>query len=770
MPFFSRLSAVVLDASSLNALGGRVSLPASALSELSSEHAFDERQPIVLELRNADANVRTFAGVLDFLAPDGAILLPIGIADACAAVTGTFLAARLAPQDVPPFAQEIVLQPQTGDFYDDVADPAAWLTRALPASFTVVSEGAMLRLPGPGQGAAQTSYDLLVTRVAPKSDAGAVRITDTNVALELMPPADADDPAAPRGRTQVLERGGGGAPVTLTIEAGMSKKIKLLGGKISVPSSSSPPPLLSLKTLSPSSSAAANVSVFMARAPLTHPSLEDHEWAIIGSTGTRLLAASDATRWPIDTSASRRVLSDVTSDEVVHIVIVNNGHVPATIEVNVIIQEGETNTALGIDFPNPLSPSPLPPPSTILPGVDEAICTLCGSCMPSVSLSMHELQCARHRVRCSECHTVLRRDVAAAHAHCPITSCRIVLAPADIPVHVRALHTPHVCTAIGCGATSVDLAAAHRHAHRCAFRIIVCRFCGDAVAAGGPASDAVDVHSGLDAHEAACGARTRVCTTCVPRRAIRLKEWEEHVALLHNNVRSRGTSDAALDAVVASGRSSSLGRASDDEVMTLAPYSSHSSGGVGMPTMSTSAAGGGGGGSTGLPMMMVPTMRAPQCSNAVCAGRASGGVLRLCPRCCDLLLRGESDGGGGGATATATALEHLGKAYAMQLSIGCGIVGCRNLACRTGAPTIQRAAVDAGTALLLETAERGGGIWLCVPDTRRLTVLTPPIGLVVAQVVETTAAGPPASLPPPRSFVAGKPPAAARSRIAREFF
>jgi hypothetical protein len=731
-------------------------------------------------------NLRSYAGVCDFDAPDGVIMLPRSVAEAlCVVGSGSVLAVRVAAKDVPPFAEGITLEPQSGDFFDDISDPAAWLTRVLPDSFVVITEGALLRLPAPASCGGAPYYDVLVRSLTPATHK-AVRITDTNVALDLLPPADASDVSAPRGRVRALARTGEPASIALAPGASWRLRVAAAGGALRLRLSAGP-----------------GVCAFAARAPNARPRLEDHEWALL-SSGERLLTAAEATAWPGELASRRggaaaRAGDGSVSDDI-FIQVFNDGAAESRVDVSsaLVIAEGveepaaasaaasSVPRALGVEFPAAAGAPPTSDAPVSMATDDDATraCGLCGARLPAASLPLHELQCAKHRVKCSQCGLVLRRDVAARHAHCEHAGCGIVLSPDDREAHARALHwdAPRACR--GCAATPESLLEAARHARRfCASRLITCRFCENAVAAGGPPRDAVDAHRGLDAHEADCGARTRVCGECSPRVAVRLKEWEDHRALFHrqsgagsvDEVDGSAASAAAAAAAAAAParrRSDSLGRASDDEVMALRGSGATTPVADDAHTRSMAAgatAAGGGGGGGGI------AVRSPLCSNALCANRnhnsASDGALGLCRRCHDILLDGAGfDEAAGEAGARGAALERLARAYATQLRVGCGAAGCRNLgACRTssGADALRDAgAIDNRVAALTDCAKREpqAGIWLCVPDARRITV-TPATFAAGAVAPELPYSGTAAS------GNRGRPPAAAaRARISRAMF
>jgi hypothetical protein len=65
----------------------------------------------------------------------------------------------------------------------------------------------------------------------------------------------------------------------------------------------------------------------------------------------------------------------------------------------------------------------------------------------------------------------------------------------------------------------------------CPLRLIVCRFCGDTVHAGGEPADVRDRLRNMCEHESICGSRTAPCDSC--GRSVMLKEMDIHVIAVH---------------------------------------------------------------------------------------------------------------------------------------------------------------------------------------------------------------------------------------------
>ena len=159
---------------------------------------------------------------------------------------------------------------------------------------------------------------------------------------------------------------------------------------------------------------------------------------------------------------------------------------------------------------------------------DTRECEHCGARVPAMSYDRHTAFCARNNTRCvvAGCGKTIRRGEEAQHAHCD--ACELVSTAADIVKHKAVWHSEYSCE---CG-LKMKLKQLIQHARvECERRLVMCRYCGSSVVAGGVADDEADALMGLCGHESYCGSRTRSCPLCADR--IALKRFEEHSRLLH---------------------------------------------------------------------------------------------------------------------------------------------------------------------------------------------------------------------------------------------
>ncbi|XP_078439272.1 ubiquitin fusion degradation UFD1 family protein [Wolffia australiana] len=158
----------------------------------------------------------------------------------------------------------------------------------------------------------------------------------------------------------------------------------------------------------------------------------------------------------------------------------------------------------------------------------KARCRNCGRCVLEHSLIVHEAFCARHNVLCGHegCGAVLRKEEAKAHVHCD--ECGKGLRKEQLQKHADVFHRPIHCP---CGAVFNKEEMERHRAAECPLRLITCRFCSGAVAAGRVAADARDRLRGLCEHESICGSRTAPCDAC--GRTVMLKDMDIHLVAVH---------------------------------------------------------------------------------------------------------------------------------------------------------------------------------------------------------------------------------------------
>ncbi|WVZ70209.1 hypothetical protein U9M48_018891 [Paspalum notatum var. saurae] len=159
---------------------------------------------------------------------------------------------------------------------------------------------------------------------------------------------------------------------------------------------------------------------------------------------------------------------------------------------------------------------------------DSVLCRNCKRHIASRSAHLHEAYCMRHNVACSHdgCGVVLRKEEVANHVHC--NKCGRAFQQRELEKHMKVFHEPLQCP---CGVVLEKEDMVQHQSLACPLRLIVCRFCGDTVYAGGEPVDARDRLRNMCEHESICGSRTAPCDSC--GRSVMLKEMDIHLTVVH---------------------------------------------------------------------------------------------------------------------------------------------------------------------------------------------------------------------------------------------
>jgi hypothetical protein len=526
MAFFSQLTYQPLASPDT----GRACLPSVCLHALKANlDALPSGAALTLQLTEPATGRRTFVGILDFSAADGTIELPRSAAEALGAVPGALLSVRVAS---PPPAEALTLRPLRGGLHEAAGGFAeAWLSAALPRSRSVLVAGEVVELERGGE-----RFPVLVVSVEPGGEA--VSLHNTNATLTLEPPAEtegggggADAAAAAADADAPPALIQDGPPLRMEVAAGGAQRLVLQlsrGGGIALLQLQQEvgPPLCLAVFVAEAADACADAGGAPAGAPAPAlpppwPCAPMHAWALVGGGGVPLLPAA-ATSWPNEDAA---VAAPAVGAHL-RALLQNFGAVAAAAELRLLSTAAAAAAAPGgppLPAPPPPPPPllalfPAPPPAPAPPPVpapgDGPPCATCRAPIPATAAAVHALSCARvHAPPCSACGAVLRRGAAAdAHVHC--AQCAAVVPPPLQQLHAALLHGGAApCPHAGCAAAVAPLAALRAHAARgCPHRRVRCRFCGDSVAHGGAAADAVDTFNGLGAHEAECGSRCVGCS------------------------------------------------------------------------------------------------------------------------------------------------------------------------------------------------------------------------------------------------------------------
>jgi hypothetical protein len=110
--------------------------------------------------------------------------------------------------------------------------------------------------------------------------------------------------------------------------------------------------------------------------------------------------------------------------------------------------------------------------------------------------------------------------------HC--NKCGRAFQQREMEKHMKVFHEPLQCP---CGVVLEKEDMVQHQSSTCPLRLIVCRFCGDTVHAGGEPVDARDRLRNMCEHESICGSMTAPCDSC--GRSVMLKEMDIHLIAVH---------------------------------------------------------------------------------------------------------------------------------------------------------------------------------------------------------------------------------------------
>ncbi|RHZ47185.1 hypothetical protein Glove_587g10 [Diversispora epigaea] len=159
--------------------GGKIFLPPSALAKLASLNIV---YPLLFELRNADKQIHTHAGVLEFIAEEGRVYLPHWMMQTLLLEQGDLLEIKNANL---PLGAFVKIQPQTPDFLD-ISDPKAVLENAL-RNFATLTQGDIIQINYNNK-----IYEILVLETKPSNNG--ISIVETDLEVDFAPPVGYVEP------------------------------------------------------------------------------------------------------------------------------------------------------------------------------------------------------------------------------------------------------------------------------------------------------------------------------------------------------------------------------------------------------------------------------------------------------------------------------------------------------------------------------------------------------------------------------------------------
>ncbi|KAI9896730.1 hypothetical protein N3K66_008902 [Trichothecium roseum] len=156
-------------------------------------------------------------------------------------------------------------------------------------------------------------------------------------------------------------------------------------------------------------------------------------------------------------------------------------------------------------------------------------CRNCMQWVPKRTMVLHENFCKRNNVACPQCHSVFKRGSPEweTHWHCQLDDAHGNTCSGKAK-HDDIFHTERQCLDCEFSTNSVPDLARHRTTV-CPGKLILCRFCHlEVPQEGDPFNPSPEVVlSGMSAHELADGARTTECHLC--DKIVRLRDMEMHL-------------------------------------------------------------------------------------------------------------------------------------------------------------------------------------------------------------------------------------------------
>ncbi|XP_037412899.1 uncharacterized protein LOC119276045 [Triticum dicoccoides] len=476
--------------------GDKIKLPPSSFKDLSDQGALD-KGPMYFRLSKVrdrvsgaspdqDAGESTCCGVLEFTAREGSAQLPPHVWN------------NLFQSDIPdvplievlyaslPKGTYAKLKPE-GVGFSDLPNHRAVLETALRNHATLSENDVVMVNYG------QLQYKLKVLELKPASS---VSVLETDVEVDLEGPDSVFDNEENQHVLVPLETG--------KVESGAVEEGKFRYYKFSVEEGMAEKVVsgcANIEVKIESDTSGGDTDIYVSRHPLVFPTQHRHEWSSHGM-GSKVLILKP---------------KDATLVSGLYSVGVYGFKDTAKFQLSVAIKDVIDSQRIGEQGSV----------SSTVNG-DSVVCKNCKRHISSRTSVLHEAYCVRHNVICMHdgCGVVLRKEAAADHVHC--SKCGQAFQQREMEKHMKVFHEPLNCP---CGVVLEKEEMVKHQSSTCPFRLIVCRFCGDTVQAGGQPLDVRDRLRNMCEHESICGSRTAPCDSC--GRSVMLKEMDIHAIAVH---------------------------------------------------------------------------------------------------------------------------------------------------------------------------------------------------------------------------------------------
>jgi hypothetical protein len=476
--------------------------------------------PLTFRLVNPDNGNVVYAGIREFSAEEGTIVMSEAVKLGLGIVTGKEMEhdgesrVTVHAQQLPK-GTYVKLRPLEAGY--DADDWKALLEQHLRANFTTLTKGTILIVPGGGRSGSE-AFRLLVDEFKPEGDGVCIVDTDLEVDIEAL-----NEEQARETMKQLAER---------NIRAPGTQNGSSAGGKIEFGQEGIGGQVLDGE----------------------YVDYEVPAWDRSRSLEIKLHAVDDERELDllVKPFGSRHRTSPREDD---YMFASTEGPYPRTITIQSTNSEMETAESIRISvysFPDPDSANFTPVRFTIsitpsdsstsvavaaeIHGADEVQCKNCKQWVPQRTLMLHENFCYRNNILCPKgCDQVFQKNSPEwkSHWHCELDSSFGNSTVSKLH-HDAHHHEPKPsCSACSTTQTFAGLdALAYHRTTTCPGRLILCRFCHLQVPQEG---DPEDPHSpemmeatllGMTPHELADGARTTECDIC--GKFVRLRDMESH--------------------------------------------------------------------------------------------------------------------------------------------------------------------------------------------------------------------------------------------------
>lgn len=482
--------------------------------------------PLVFRLVNPATSDVVYAGVQEFSADDGHIILSTFLGTALGLLPthsepdeqlNETQAITVSTEQLPK-GRYVKLRPLEAGY--DPEDWKALLEQYLRTNYTTLTAGQVLVIPNRTDG---HDYRFLIDTLKPEGHGVCIVDTDLEVDIEALNEEQARDTVSRIvAKTQKHSTADGSASSTggqITIHKPVAGQV-LVGEYVDYQLESWPRSLPLTIRLEPSNDGDESTILRLLISPFSNhqraqPRISDFVFSTLSATKTQELTIDPGNIELKDADAlwvSVWSYKGATAPQ--------ETSTPSSFSLQIVAESENDSTNAAITDADTLS--------------DETRCPNCQQLVPKASVLLHESFCRRNNILCSQgCGNVYQKSSSAwqSHWHCPHDT---FFGDSKISRthHDFLFHPPEPLRCDRCSTTqtfsSIPLLAQH-HVTVCPAKTILCRFCHLVVPQEGDPDhpSAETLISGLSQHELEDGSRTTECHLC--NRVTRLRDLDTHL-------------------------------------------------------------------------------------------------------------------------------------------------------------------------------------------------------------------------------------------------